>query len=212
MKQQIANVTIPDSRMARDATDLVRTCTDQLLYDHSRRVFLFGALQGRRLGLSPDNELLYVAAMFHDLGLTPRFHSAERRFEIDGAEQAREFLKAYCISDSQIRIVWNAIALHTTRGVPAYMEPEVALVTAGVELDVLGLGYAQLPASDREAILAAHPRPRFKTQIVQAFADGIAHKPLTAFGNVKADVLARCVPGYERTNFVDMIDTSPWAE
>ncbi len=212
MTEHIAGVAIPDSRLAREATQLVQDCAGQLLYHHSRRVFLFGVLQGQRLGLNPDSELLYVAAMFHDLGLTPRYRSPDRRFEIDGAEQARDFLTAHGVAETDVRRVWNAIALHTTPAIPAYMEPEIALVTAGVELDVLGVGHDQLSTQDREEILAAHPRRGFKTRIVQAFAEGIAHKPQTTFGNIKADVLDRCLPGFVRPNFVEMIDSSPWPE
>jgi HD domain-containing protein len=117
-----------------------------------------GCSRPARLGLSPDYELLYVAAVFHDLGLTPRYRSPDRRFEIDGAEQARDFLTAHGVAETDVRLVWNAIALHTTPAIPAYMEPETGLVTAGVELDVLGLGHDQLSTQDREEMLAAHPR------------------------------------------------------
>lgn len=208
----IAGIDIPDSRLADEATELVRDVAPALLFDHSRRVFLFGALQGRNRGLVADPELLYIGAMFHDLGLTERYRSSDRRFEIDGAEQARHFLASRGVAADSIRLVWDAIALHTTPQIPEYKEPVVALVSAGVELDVLGLGYDQIPAAARDEIVAAHPRPDFKRRIVQAFADGIAHKPQTTFGNIKADVLDRCVAGYVRPNFVDIIDGSAWPE
>ena len=87
----------------------------------------------------------------------------------------------------------------------------MALLTAGVELDVLGIGYDDIWAEDREAVLAAYPRVDFKESIIQAFADGIAHRPETAFGNVKADVLAEKLPGYERPNFCALIRASKHA-
>jgi HD superfamily phosphodiesterase len=198
-------IAIPDSRLARDATELVRDIESDLLFNHSLRVYAFGALQGERLGLDYDPELLYVGAMFHDVGLVEGHRSAHDRFEVDGANAAREFLVTNGITGDAVRIVWDAIALHTTPGIPQHKEPEVALVTAGVELDVLGLGYDDISASDRDAVLAAYPRVDFKESIIQAFADGIAHKPETAFGNVKADVLADKLPGYERQNFCAMI-------
>jgi hypothetical protein len=92
------------------------------------------------------------------------------------------------------------------------MEPEVALVTAGVEYDVLGLGYHDVSDADRAEITALHPRPHFKRSILQAFTDGNAQKPETTFGNVNADVLERFVPGFERGNFVDIIENSDWPE
>ncbi|MFI6865341.1 HD domain-containing protein [Nocardia sp. NPDC050406] len=208
----IADIRIPDSALAREATELVRDAASPLLFDHSRRVFLFGALQGRRRALEFDPELLYVGAMFHDLGLTERYRDATQRFEIDGADEAREFLHAHGIADDRAELVWTAIALHTTPEIPTRMAPEIALVTAGVELDVLGIGYRDLSDEQRAAVVAAHPRPDFKKRILAAFTDGIAHRPGSTFGNVKADVLERFTPGYVRPNFVEIIESSQWPE
>ncbi|MET8029129.1 HD domain-containing protein [Streptomyces avermitilis] len=205
-------VRVPDSKLAREATELVRDSTSELIYDHSRRVYFFGSLQGRNRDLSFDPELLYIAAMFHDLGLNEPFHGSGRRFEVDSADEARRFLQAHQVPEDSIRRVWTAIALHTTPGIPEFMEPEVALVTAGVEYDVLGIGYHDIDEADRAAVVALHPRPGFKQRILEAFTDGIRPKPQTTFGNVKADVLAHYVPGFERGDFVRTILDSPWAE
>ncbi|MDI5965606.1 HD domain-containing protein [Streptantibioticus silvisoli] len=205
-------VRVPDSALAREATELVRDTTGDLIYHHSRRVYFFGALQGRERGLGFDPELLYVGAMFHDLGLGERFRGSGRRFEVDSAEEARGFLTARGVPQDAVRRVWTAIALHTTPGIPQFMEPEVALVTAGVEYDVLGIGYDDLPAADREAVVALHPRPDFKRRILAAFTDGVRPRPRTTFGNVKADVLEHFVPGFERGDFVRVVQESPWPE
>jgi hypothetical protein len=210
--QTAAGVTIPDTKLVRDATNLVRDSTTDLVYHHSRRVFWFGSVQGRNRGLSFDPELLYIGAMFHDLGLNEEFRSSGRRFEVDGADEARRFLQGHGVPEDSIRRVWTAIALHTTPGIPEFMEPEVALVTAGVEYDVLGIRYHDVSDADRNEIVSLHPRPDFKRSILQAFTEGIASKPETTFGNVKADVLERFVPGYERANFVDIIENSDWTE
>jgi hypothetical protein len=210
--QAAAGVTVPDTKLAREATDLVRSSASDLVYDHSRRVFWFGSVQGRNRGLSFDPELLYVGAMFHDLGLNEQFRGSGRRFEVDSAGEARRFLQAHGVPEDSIRRVWTAIALHTTPGIPEFMEPEVALLTAGVEYDVLGIGYHDISDADRAEITALHPRPNFKRNILQAFTEGIAPKPETTFGNVKADVLERFVPGYQRGNFVDVIENSAWPE
>jgi hypothetical protein len=208
----VAGVTVPDTKLARDATALVRESTTDLIYNHSRRVFYFGSLQAPNRGLSFDPELLYIGAMFHDLGLNEEFRSSGRRFEVDSAGEARRFLQSYGVPEDSVRRVWTAIALHTTPGIPEFMEPEVALVTAGVEYDVLGIGYHDLSDADRAEITALHPRPDFKRRILEAFTEGIAPKPETTFGNVKADVLERFVPGYQRGNFVDIIENSDWPE
>jgi hypothetical protein len=211
-EQSAAGVTVPDTKLAKEATDLVRESTTELVYHHSRRVFWFGSLQGRNRGLSFDPELLYIGAMFHDLGLNAEFRGGGRRFEVDSADEARRFLQGHGVPEDSIRRVWTAIALHTTPGIPEFMEPEVALVTAGVEFDVLGLGYHDVSDADRAEITALHPRPDFKRRILQAFTEGNAARPETTFGNVNADVLERFVPGFQRANFVDIIEGSDWPE
>ncbi|MGF6886572.1 hypothetical protein ABIA39_004654 [Nocardia sp. GAS34] len=175
-------------------------------------MFWFGSLQGRRRDLSYDPELLYIGAMFHDLGLNRQFHDSGRRFEVDSADEARRFLRSHGAPEDSIRRVWTAIALHTTPGIPAFMEPEVALVTAGVEFDVLGIGYHDIGDTDRLAVTTLEPRPDFKRSILAAFTAGVAPKPETAFGNVKDDVLAHFVPGHRHIDFVEIIQNSPWSE
>jgi len=209
----IAGVAIPDSKLAREVTELIRDTEPPLLFHHSTRVYLFGALAGMRKELSFDSELLYIGAMFHDIGLTRAYSSAGERFEVDGANAAREFLLRHQIPREAIDIVWDAIALHTTPGIPKFKKPEVALVTAGVEMDVLGIGFAEFGKEQREQIVAAHPRgAHFKEHIIQAFFDGIKHKPETTFGNVKADVLERMDPNYKRVNFCHVILESAWPD
>jgi hypothetical protein len=149
--------------------------------------------------------------MFHDMGLTPAHSSADERFEVDGANAARDFLRGHGISQVDIDTVWTAIALHTTPGIPQHMHPVVALVTAGVEMDVLGLAYHDYSDAQRQAVVQAHPRTDdFKEDIIQTFYDGIKHKPDTTFGNVKADVLADKDPTFKRGNFCSVIRRSAW--
>jgi len=207
----IAGITIPDSQLAREVTDLVRDTETDLLYHHSRRVFLFGALTGQKKQLRYDPELLYIAAMFHDMGLMPAHSSADKRFEVDGANSAADFLRRHGIPNDAIELVWTSIALHTTPGIPEFMRPEIALLTAGVEMDVLGLGFPNVPDDDRASVVGAHPRsPQFKQDIINAFYQGIRHKPDTTFGNVKADVIALKEPHFHRGNFCSVILHSAW--
>ncbi len=208
---QLAGIKIPDSKLASEITELVRETETPLLFHHSSRVYYWGALAGKRRGLRFDPELLYAGAMFHDMGLTHKHSSTEERFEVDSANAARNFLRSRGIAQHDIETVWTAIALHTTPGIPQHMHPVVALVTAGVEMDVLGLSYAEYSDAEREAVVRAHPRnARFKEHIIQAFYDGIKHKPETTFGNVKADVLADKDPHFIRGNFCSVIRGSAW--
>jgi HD domain-containing protein len=209
----IAGVDIPDTALVRETTEFIRAAEDDLLFDHSRRVFLFGALQGRLRGLNPDLELLYVGAMFHDLGLTARFReTSKQRFEVDSANAARDFLLQRGVDEADARTVWLSIALHTTPGVPEFLDPEIALVTAGVETDVLGIGRDDLPAQELAAVTAAHPRPDFKRRILQAFNEGFRHRPHSTFGTVNADVLQRYDSSFVRDDFVDIILGNSWPE
>ena len=208
----IQGLAVPDSKLGRAITEFVRDTETELLFNHSSRVYLFGALAGQERGLVFDRELLYAAAMFHDVGLMPSHSSPNLRFEVDGANAARDFLVSHQVDASDIEKVWTGIALHTTPGVPEFMHPVIALTTAGVEMDVLGLTYDRYPDAVREAVVAAFPRSaRFKEDIIQAFYDGIRHKPDTTFGNVKADVIADKEPHFHRGNFCSVIRCSHWA-
>src|ERR1700704_2649789 len=207
----ISGVMIPDSKLAREATELVRDTESPLLFNHSTRVYYFGSLTGQRRGLKFDPELLYISAMFHDMGLTPQYSSKLDRFEVDGANSARAFLRRHDISQQGIDTVWTAIALHTTPGIPQYMHPVVALLTNGVEMDVLGIAYSEFSDADRDAVVLAHPRPGgFKEEIIEAFYNGFHHRPETTFGNVNADVLADKDPSFRPQNFCRVIRASAW--
>jgi HD domain len=210
--QRIADIVIPDTQLVREITEYIRDTENDLLFNHSRRVFLFGALQGRRRGLEPDLELLYAGAMFHDIGLTEGYRSSMVRFEVDGANAARDFLLERGMGEAAARKVWLSIALHTTPGVPEFLDPEIALVTAGVETDVLGIERDDLSAEAIEAVTAAHPRPDFKNQILRAFTDGMKHRPLTTFGTVNADVLEHFDDSFVRDDFVEIIRANTWPE
>lgn len=208
----IAGIGIPETPLVREITAYIRDAENDLLFDHSRRVFLFGALQGQRRGLEPNLELLYAGAMFHDLGLTERYRNSMLRFEVDSANAARQFLLEHDVDQADADKVWLSIALHTTPGIPEFLAPEVALVTAGVETDVLGIERDELSPETLAAVTAAHPRPNFKRRILGAFNDGMKHRPHSTFGTVNDDVLAHFDPSFVRDNFVDIILNNTWPE
>ncbi|GMQ39834.1 MULTISPECIES: HD domain-containing protein [Enterobacter cloacae complex] len=211
MSLNITGISIPDTKMAREATEFIRDTESDLLFHHSSRVYYWGALAGQQRGLKVDQELLYVGCMFHDIGLTHEHCSCDKRFEVDGADAARSFLQGYGIDAADIDKVWTAIALHTTPGIPEFMAPEIALVTAGVEMDVLGIGYEKFSDDAIRLVTEQHPRPAaFKEEIIQAFYDGIKHRKQTTFGNVKADVIKDKEAGFTPLNFCSVIRQSRW--
>jgi hypothetical protein len=205
MTETIAGVAIPDSPLARDVTDLVREAEDDLLYHHSRRVYLWGTLKGRHRGLTADPEAVYVGAMFHDLGLTEQYRRTDQRFKVDGADLAREFLLGHGYSEADARRVWLAIALHTTPGIPDHLEPEIALVSLGVETDVLGFALNEITPEQIKEVTGAHPLPDFKNRILRAFHEGMKDRPDTTFGTMNDDVLAHFEPDFRRADFVEII-------
>lgn len=213
MGRCVAGVVIPDSTIAQAASATVLAIVPDILYRHSVRVFLFAALIGMCRNLCVDADLLYVAALFHDVGLSVPYRNSPRRFEVDGANAVRRFLAHHDVPQEDIASVWQAVALHTTFGINAEMSPLVALLAAGVEMDLFGTHFSEIRDQDREAVLDAFPRgAEFKEQIIATFAEGIVHRPRTAFGTVNADVLDRYDPNYRRLNFCGLILGSNWKE
>lgn len=210
--KKVAGITIPDSKIATQATDLLLEYGTEFIYNHSLRVFLFSSLNAQRKNLTHDSELLYIASVFHDLGLVPHYSSSDLRFEVDGANAARDFLKSHGVEKDKLQLVWDTIALHTTIGIAEHKENEVALMYSGVGLDVMGEGYEYLTENNRNEIVKAFPRDDFKNRIIPTFFNGFEHKTETTFGNIKADVCAFMIPNFQRKNFCDCILHSPWAE
>ncbi|MCM3626145.1 HD domain-containing protein [Paenibacillus glycanilyticus] len=212
MSNLIADIKIPDSKLAVEAAELLREHGDDLLWNHSNRVFLFSAMKGNLNQIKYDPELLYISSLFHDIGLTPAFRSDDKRFEVDGANAARSFLKSRGVPEEYIRLVWDAVALHTTVGIVEYKETEVALMNFGVGYDVVGKNFDLISEEAREQIVKAFPRNNFKQDILHAFLEGFKHKPETTYGTINADVCEMFLPGYKRPNFCHSILHSRWDE
>ncbi|WP_274655187.1 HD domain-containing protein [Paenibacillus humicola] len=212
MTDFIADIKIPDSKLAAEAAELVREHADDLLWNHSNRVFLFAAMKGSLNQMKYDSELLYISSLFHDIGLTPAFRSADKRFEVDGANAARDFLKSRGVPEDSVRLVWDAVALHTTVGIVEYKETEAALMNFGVAYDVVGKNFDLIPAEMRQQVVGAFPRSRFKQQILQTFLEGFKHKPETTYGTINADICELLLPGYVRPNFCHHVLHSKWDE
>jgi hypothetical protein len=207
----IFGVRIPDSRIAREITQRVRDLETDLLFQHSVRVYYWAALAGKRHGLRFDPELLYAAAMFHDVGITPHYHGSRLRFEVDGANAARDFLRGHGIAEDDVEKVWLAIALHTTPGIPEHMHPEIALVQAGAGMDMAGRNFDQFTAEERAAVTAAHPRGQdFGHGVIDAFYEGLKQRPDSTFGTFNDDFLAFKDPGFQRANMCSILLGSRW--
>lgn len=216
MTQRIDSVTvsgirIPDSKIAREATQLLRDTGSNLLLQHSIRVYFWAALTAKHQRLSPDPELLYAAAIFHDLGLTGEYHGSSLRFEVDSANAARDFLKSHGIDHGDAQKVWTAIAFHTTPGIPEFLHAEAAALQAGAAMDVAGRGHEQFTDEERDAIVAAYPREEdFEHSIIDAFFEGMKRRPMTTVGTFNDDFLAFKDPGFQRVDMCRLMLGSPW--
>ena len=207
-KFQHAQPGVPDTQLTREATGLLHEFSTQLLFNHSHRVFFWANELGRQTGQKYDQELLFVCAAFHDMGLLKKFSSAEDRFEVDSANAVRQFLEHRNVPTARIQVAWDAISLHTTPGIVQYKPIEVELLYNGVGLDVLGIGYEAFPDALRNRIVAQYPRVNFKQHIAEAFLGGFEHKTQTAEGTCNEDICSHYMRNYTRSNFYEQIQTS----
>lgn len=199
---------VPDTQLTREATGLLHEFSTPLLFNHSHRVFFWADELGRQTGVRYDQELLFVCAAFHDMGLLKKFSSADDRFEVDSANAVRQFLDHHGVPAPRIQIAWDAISLHTTPGIVQYKALEVELLYNGVGLDVLGIGYDKFPEELRKKIVAQYPRVNFKQDIAKAFLGGFEHKTQTAEGTCNEDICSQLIRNYKRSNLYDQIQNS----
>jgi hypothetical protein len=211
MAINVAGIAIPDTAIARAAAAVARGSGPDILFRHSSRVFLFASMIAAQKSTTCDLELLYVASAFQNVGLSTTYRNSRRRFEVDGADAAKQFLLDHGVAEYDALGVWSAIALHTTSGIEGHPSPLVELLRAGVETDLLAMHFDEVTESQRREVLLAFPRGRgFKSLVIEAFAEGILWRPETTLGTVNADVLDRCDPSYRRINYCGLILGSEW--
>jgi HD domain len=205
---EVAGIPLIDSKIAQEATELMRATSTPSLFNHSMRTYLFGALLGK--DLSFDYELLYLASVLHDLGLTEKY-AGDRSFEIEGAEAARKFLGERGLSEERSGIVWDGIAMHPY-AMANYKRPEIALVANGAAADVVGSDIAKVAPARKEQVLRAFPRLGFKTNFTQTCAEVVRRHPGGAYRSFMRDIGERHVLGFQVPNICDAIAAAPFAE
>jgi hypothetical protein len=207
----LAGIKVVDTSLVHDAMELARNSSEPYLFNHAMRSWLFGVIIAEGAKPAPDPELLAVSAILHDLGLTDRY-SAQERFEVDGANAARSFLKERGIPAQQIQVVWDAIALHTTRSIALHKEPEVAVLHSGIAVDVIGAGLELIPQDSVRAILAEFPRFSMKKQFLECLCGVVRRKPATTYDNTLRDLGTRYVTGYTAPSVADLFENAPFTE
>jgi HD domain len=206
----VAGIRLVDSAIARRAVELSRDCSAPFLFNHTVRTYLFGSLAGRALGQQFDEEVLFLACVLHDLGLTERFQG-DLPFEIQGAQAAKQFLIDNAYPKEGAEMVWDGIAMHPL-AIGQFKRPEIALVGAGAGADVLGPDSSQVTKNDIGEILRAFPRLGFKTAFVKGCADVVRLHPRTASRSFMRDIGERYVEGYHPKNFCDLVTQAPFPE
>ena len=207
----LAGIKVLDTTLVRDAVELSRSLLEPYLFNHVMRSWLFGILLSEGAKPAPDPELLAVSALLHDLGLTDRY-TAENRFEVDGANAARAFLKDRGISTQQTQVVWDAIALHTTPSIALHKEPEVVMTHSGITVDVIGIGLDRIPQDKLRAVLTEFPRLVFKNQFKERLCSVVRRKPATSFDNVLRDFGSQYIEGFTAPSFADLFANAPFSE
>ena len=177
----------PDNEICIAAMELARDHSPPFLFNHVMRTYAFGRDAGAMQGAQYDQEMFFLGAMLHDLGLVEKF-IGEDRFEIDGADAAADFLSRHGYSDKKIAVIWDAIALHTTPGVPQRKQPEIALVQLGAGIDIGAIPRSLVTPESVEIILAEYPRLGFKKAMLEAMGAVVRRKPMTGMINLMGDI------------------------
>jgi len=211
LPREIAGVRVPDSAIARKAVDLATRVSSDVVRTHVLRTFVFGSLVGKAQGLRYDEELFFLGAVLHDLGLTAEFRSTDR-FEVVGADAADKFLKGEGVSAEHREIVWDAIALHTSSGIASRKRPEIALVHIGAGIDVLGLQLDKLPPALVAATLEALPRHDFKNAFFATLVETVAQAPKSATLTWLSEIANTQVPGCQCPSFIALFKNSAFKE
>jgi hypothetical protein len=206
----VAGLEIPDTPLAREATNTARASEPLEIFNHSLRTFLFAELVAKSKALPHDIEAVYIAAILHDTGLTPVHMSQSQRFEVDGANLARKILTRHGIEGSRADLIWDAISLHDQGDIAQWKATEVMLVHAGVAAD-FGADLDRMERSDVVAVLQTAPRNGFIPVFLDAVANVAKQKPQATGNSFVTDVGYRMVPGFHVANFCDEIKADPFA-
>ena len=210
LPKSIAGVTLPDTPLALEATTTALAAEPSEIFHHSLRTFLFAELIARANDIEHDAESVYVASILHDMGLSATYMSESHRFEVDGANLARDLAKRHGLGATRAETIWDAIALHDQGGLARWKASEVALVNAGVSAD-FGASLGALAHDDVVAVFKAAPRGNFIPAFLQAVAAVAARKPQATGNCFVVDVGYRMVPGFHLENFCDEVKTDPFA-
>ena len=162
-----ARLQAPDSALTRAAEAEARRRLTPALLNHSFRTFAFGSALGALENLDVDREVLFAAALLHDVGLPTPVEGVD--FTRASDRVARDVAEDVGLSTAATNAMRTSITLHYSPGVTRDQGPVAYLLSAGAGLDVAGLRSWQLPPDILAAVIAEHPRLGFKREFAAAF-------------------------------------------
>ncbi|RUX25283.1 hypothetical protein EOA23_20525 [Mesorhizobium sp. M2A.F.Ca.ET.042.01.1.1] len=207
----LAGVLVPDTPLVQQALDHARRECEPYLFNHVVRSWLFATRIGQLRNIGHDAEVVALGTLLHDITLNERFNGA-RRFEVEGADLARVFARQGGVDERRAQLIWDSVALNSTPSIGLYKEAEVALCTAGICLDVVGLQYEIVPAAEVVRIVEEYPRLDMKRRMTRCFCRIAESRPETTYDNFVRDFGERYVPGYRAPSSVDLVSNAPFDE
>lgn len=206
----LGGIAVIDTPLVTEALDYARSNSEPYLFNHAVRSWLFAVRLGQLQELNYDEEVLAVGTVLHDLGLTDCCKGS-RRFEVEGADAARDFARQHGLDSSRAQLVWDSVALNATPSIAMYKETEVALCSAGTGVE-FGFQYDRIPSDEMKTILAEFPRLEMKQHFADSICSVVKAKPESTYDNWAGDFGERFVPGYKRPSTVDYLMNAPFPE
>jgi hypothetical protein len=209
--QRLAGIYVPATPIVDRAIEFAREKCEPYLFNHVMRSWLFAARLGQLRNLAFDAEVVAMGTLLHDVTLNETF-TGPRRFEVEGADLARAFAKEAGFDERRAQLIWDSVALNSTPSIGLYKEAEVALCTAGVCLDVVGLQYDLISPVEIARIVEEFPRLGMKQKMTRCFCHIAEVRPETTYDNFARDFGERFVPGYKAPSSVDFVMNAPFQE
>lgn len=207
----LAGIVVPDTPLVSRAIEYARDCSEPYLFNHVMRSWLFAAALAELKEAPYDAEVLAVATVLHDLGLAKAFEGP-LRFEVEGANAARAFVRREGFDERRTQLVWDSVALNSTPSICLHKETEVALCTLGVGVDWGGWCHESIAAEKMARIVEAFPRLGMKQRFTRAVCGIVGTRPETTYDNFARDFGERFVPGYRAPSVVDSLLNAPFEE
>jgi hypothetical protein len=207
----LAGIEVPATSIVERAIDHARQTCEPYLFNHVMRSWLFAARIAQLKSIEHDAEVVAVATLLHDITLNERF-AGPRRFEVEGADLARTFAADVGFDKRRAQLIWDSVALNSTPSIGLYKESEVALCTAGICLDVVGLQYDLIPPDEMKKVVGEFPRLGMKARMTRCFCGIARSHPETTYDNFARDFGERFVPGYKAPSAVDFVANAPFNE